>query len=92
VIADRDETERNIGRPRQRNIYLPENLQRPRPLDPGRFDQLLRNTLEGLPQQEDTERACEIRQRDCRDGIQQSELSDHAVIFDDQHVGHDHQL
>ena len=92
VVADRDQAERNIGRPRQRDVNPPEHLQRTGALDPRRIDQFLRNALEGLPQQKDGEGAGEIRQRDRRNGVEQPERADRAIILHDQHVRHDHQL
>ncbi|CKZ10496.1 Uncharacterised protein [Mycobacterium tuberculosis] len=49
MITDRDEAEGDVSRPRQRHINLPEDLQRPRTLDTGSFDQFLRHALECLP-------------------------------------------
>ena len=92
VIADRDQRKGDVGRTRQRHIDPPQHLQRPRALDPRRVDQFLRNALEGLPQQKDRKGAGEIRQRDRRNGIEQPDRADGAIILHDQHVRHDHQL
>ena len=92
VIAHRDEAVGDVDRAGERNVDLEQHLERARAFDARGVVELLRHGLEGLAQQEDAEGRGDVGQRDRRDRVDEAEPRHGAVVLDDQHVRHDHQL
>ena len=92
MVAHRHQRVGEVGRARERHVHAPQHAEPGAALDARRLLELARDGLEGLAQQKYAEGARHVRQADADDGVDQPEPAHAAVVLDDQHLRHDHQL